>query len=91
MVGSLDRICRSLLTASCDTVYIFVVNILMVTVVGFVPLYLTIHVWDLSPKYFWGTISFWIFTRNIPLFFRIHRNLWKDQAMEPLQKISSFS
>ncbi len=78
-IGGVDRITRGLLTATGDTVYMFFNYVLLLSIGCCLPFYFAINILNFAPGSFWGIMSLTILLRNIPLFFRLKKELWKSR------------
>lgn len=79
VAGGVDRITRGLLTATGDTVFMFFNYVLLLSVGCCVPIYLAVNIFNFLPGSFWGVMAFTIFLRNVPLCWRIRKELWKTR------------
>lgn len=78
LVGGVDRLMRGLLTATGDTVYMFKVYTIFLSIGTILPFYLTIEIFSLLPSAFWVIMTLTIFARNYPLFLKYRKGAWKE-------------
>jgi len=71
--SGIDRIIRSILTATGDTVYMFKIYMVYVSLGSFLPIYMIFYVWNAPYHLFWLVSTFFLLLRNVPLVMRIYR------------------
>jgi MATE family multidrug resistance protein len=75
----LDRICRGLLTAMGDTIYMFLSYILTLTLGNCLPVYLFVVVFPIKVSSFWVLMAITLFLRSIPLLYRLSKKNWHKE------------